>query len=230
VSRDSRRLFQRWQRVIALRVCAAYRSVSFDSGTLLARLIPYELLAAERARIFWRMQDAKEADIYTAELLEDVKRSERIITQRQWVLFISRPDAAGTRLRDALLPCLNDWMTRTWGNLSFHITQLLTGHGCFGVYLKRIGKTESALCPFCNSEDDSADHTIRTCPEWQSDRNDLTSVLGPDLTLSGIIRGIIGSREGWTAFAKFAEAVMLKKEEAERAKEATAYGSPEDPG
>jgi len=229
-SRDSRRMFQRWQRVVALRVCSAYRSVSFDSATLLARLIPYELLAAERARIFWRVQDAKEAGTYSVELLDDIKRSERTITQRQWVLFISRPDAAGVRLRDAILPSLNEWMSRPWGGISFHITQLLTGHGCFGVYLNRIGKAASALCPFCSLDDDSADHTIRSCPEWWMDRRELLSVLGPDLSLSGVIRGIVGSREAWIAFAKFAEAVMLKKENAERAKEAIAYGSPEDPG
>jgi len=46
VSADLCRLFRRWQRAIAVRVCAAYRSVS---ATLLARLVPYELLAAERA-------------------------------------------------------------------------------------------------------------------------------------------------------------------------------------
>jgi len=33
---EARRLFRRWQRAIAVRVCAAYRSVSFDSATLLA--------------------------------------------------------------------------------------------------------------------------------------------------------------------------------------------------
>jgi len=214
---------------MALRVCAAYRSVSFDSGTLLARLIPYELLAAERARIFWRIQDAKEAGVYSLELLEDIKRSERTITQRQWVLFVSRPDAAGKRLRDAILPQLDEWMRRPWGGLSFHITQLLTGHGCFGDYLKRIGKADTALCPFCNTEEDSADHTIRWCPKWQNNRDELVSVIGPDLSLAGIIRGVVGSREGWIAFAKFAEAVMLRKEDAERAKEASAFGSPEDP-
>jgi len=39
---EIRRLFRRWQRAIAIRVCSAYRSVSFDSATLLARLIPYD--------------------------------------------------------------------------------------------------------------------------------------------------------------------------------------------
>jgi len=102
---DARRLFRRWQRAIAVRVCCAYRSVSFDSATLLARLIPFELLA-ERARIFWRVQDAKEIGPLTPEMLTDIRRSERIITQRQWVILASRPGAAGVKLRDALVPLL----------------------------------------------------------------------------------------------------------------------------
>jgi len=60
-----------------MRICCAYRSVSFDSATLLARLIPFELLAAERARIFWRAQDAKEIGALTPEMLIDIRRSER---------------------------------------------------------------------------------------------------------------------------------------------------------
>jgi len=49
VSMSSRRKFRQWQRAIAIRVCSAYRSVSFDAATLLAQLIPLELLAAKRA-------------------------------------------------------------------------------------------------------------------------------------------------------------------------------------
>jgi len=229
-SKDSRRLFRGWQRIIALRACAAYRSVSFDSGTLLARLIPYELLAAERARIFLRAQEAKEADEYTPDLMEDIRTSERTITLRRWKLFIARPDSAGVALRDAILPHLDQWMSRSWGGTSFHMTQLLTGHGCFGTFLKRIGKTDDAGCPFCHREEDSAEHTIRRCPEWDSERSDLSRVVGPDLTLTNIVRGISNSREGWIAFSKFAEAVMRRKENAERAREAIACGSPEDPG
>jgi len=160
--------------------------------------------------------------------LEEIKRSERTITQRQWEVFIARPDAAGIKLRDAILPHLNEWMTRPWGGMSFHVTQLLTGHGCFGDYLKR--KADNAICPFCNLEDDSADYTVRRCPEWQRERNNLIDVIGPDLTLPGIVRGIVSSREGWVAFARFAGAVMLRKEEAKRIKEVNAPGSPEDPG
>jgi len=98
------------------------------------------------------------------------------------------------------------------------------------VYLRKIGKADNAVCPFCNLEDDSSDHSIERCPEWQSERDSLVEIIGPDLTLPGIIRGIIGNREGWIAFAKFADAVMFRKEEAERIKEAIADEIPEDPG
>jgi len=138
-------------------------------GDLLIRLIPFELLAA--ARIFWRVQDTKETGEATPEIVGDIRRSERIITQRQWVMLASRPGAAGVRLRDALLLQLPSWMNQRWGGFTFRITQLLTGHGCFRVFLLRIGKADSALCPFCSLDDDSADHTIQSCPAWYEERN-----------------------------------------------------------
>jgi len=231
-SGESRRLFRRWQRATALRVCSAYRSVSYDSATLLARQIPLELLAAERTRVYWRVQDAREAGTATPEVVSDIKRTERVITQRQWKIFISRPDAAGVRLRDAILPHLDIWMTRAWGALTFRVTQLLTGHGCFGTFLKRIGKEAVATCPFCFEEDDSAEHTISGCAEWNSERGALTAVIGPDLTLPGIVRAICTNKEGWIAFSRFSETVMRSKEDAERAREAAGLRSPVpfDPG
>jgi len=215
-SADSRRLFRRWQRTLAVRVCAAYRSVSFDSATLLARLVPHELLAMERARIFWRFQDMKEAGEATLEVFREIRNDERVVTRRQWVLMLSRPGAAGIRLRDALLPHVEAWMTRSWGGLTFPVTQLLTGHGCFGSYLQRIRRAEIATCPFCGVEDDTPEHTLESCTQWFDDRCNLMGVIGPDLSLSNVIRAIASSRESWIAFSRFAENVMRKKENAER--------------
>jgi len=64
-----------------LRVCAAYRSVSFE--TLLARLIPLELLAAERARIYWRLQDERKVGVIPGDVVKEIRIQERVITQRQ---------------------------------------------------------------------------------------------------------------------------------------------------
>jgi len=217
-SSDLRSQCRRWQRAIALRTCAAYRSVSWDSATLLSRLVPFELLAMERARSYWRCQDAKELGETSPEVLRDIRIGERIITQRQWVLLLSRPGAAWIRLRDALLPHFGQWMTRSWGGLTFRITQLLTGHGCFGTFLLRIGRSE-VTCAFCGLGDDSPEHTIAECPEWFNERCSLIGAIGPDLSLKNIIKEISSNRGSWLAFSKFAEDVMRQKEDAERARE-----------
>jgi len=146
-------------------------------------------------------------------------------------MLASRPDASGIKLRDALLPCLPAWMNRRWGGLTFRVTQLLTGHGCFGTFLLRIGKADTALCVFCGMDVDSSDHTLRVCPEWSEERDELSGVIGPDLTLAGVIRAITDNREAWLAFAKFAESVMRRKESAEREREAANLSpGPFDPG
>jgi len=228
---DARMLFRRWQRAIAIRVCAAYRSVSFDAATLLARLIPLELLAAERARIFFRQMDARDVGALTKEVINDIRIQERILTQRQWIMLASRPGAAGTRTRKALLPHLPAWINRRWGGLTFRITQMLSGHGCFGNYLHRIGKAEHALCQHCGMEDDTADHTLQICTSWLDERNELIGVIGNDLSLLAVIKAITTDRDSWIAFARFCENVMRAKEDAERQREAAAlFPDPFDPG
>jgi len=163
--------------------------------------------------------------------MADIRVQERTITCRQWMLLDFRQGASGVGLRDALLPHFPAWANRRWGGITFRITQLLTGHGCFGNYLLRIGKAATALCPHCGLDDDSSGHTLASCSEWRRERAALTAVIGPDLTLSGVIGAISGSREAWLAFAKFAEDVMRLKEEAERAREAAALSpDPFDPG
>jgi len=64
-------------------------------------------------------------------------------------------------------------------------------------------------------DDDSTEHTISGCPEWLTERSALIRVIGPDLSLSGIVRAITANKDGWLVFAKFAENIMRKKEDAE---------------
>ncbi|XP_011859814.1 PREDICTED: uncharacterized protein LOC105557239 [Vollenhovia emeryi] len=112
-------------------------------------------------------------------------------------------------------------MNRGHGRITFRITQLLTGHGCFGTYLRRIGKAESAVCPYCweegeEEEIDTAEHTIAVCRAWSAERAELTAAIGEDLSLGGVVRQIVETKERWAAFSLFAERVMRSKEEAER--------------
>src|SRR5436190_740793 len=49
------------------------------------------------------------------------------------------------------------------------MTQVLSGHGCFREYLRRIGKEAPARCHHCpkgQREEDSARHTLLECVAW----------------------------------------------------------------
>lgn len=159
---------------------------------------------------------------------------ERSRLTHEWMERLLRPGVSGARTVDAILPHFEDWMARGWGGLNFHLTQLLTGHGCFGVYLHRIGKQPTGEhCAHCDDEEDSAEHTLLWCPSWIFQRWDLRTALGleeiVEPPLSRIIGEALKSVDAWRALARFASIVMRRKEEAERAREAEARRRREPP-
>jgi len=152
-----------------------------------------------------------------------VREEEALLTRRQWEISLQRPVMAGIRTRDAILPHLAEWLDRAYGGATFHLTQILTGHGCFGSYLHRIQRIDTPICLLCGSgEVDDVDHTVQRCDVWETDREELQRFIGEDLRLSAIVRVISEKREAWDAMTKFADEVMGAKEEDERRREAEA--------
>lgn len=90
----------------------------------------------------------------------------RNTTMREWAARI-REDAQAMQNRtvQACLPILKRWVNRKHGRLSYRTTQVLTGHGCFGEFLSRIGREPTAGCHHCGAERDLTEHT-----EWRSVR------------------------------------------------------------
>ncbi|XP_046142530.1 uncharacterized protein LOC123988002 [Osmia bicornis bicornis] len=76
-----------------------------------------------------------------------------------------------------LIPEIKEWCD--WGPrlLNFHLTQVLTGHGCFGTFLKKIGRQREAQCWFCPEREDSPEHFLFACSRWRSERAQLCSLL-----------------------------------------------------
>lgn len=90
---------------------------------------------------------------------------ERLLLHRQWLLHIMRrTNRFGLRIRVAVTPNFNAWINRDrkWGS-SYHLTQILTGHGCFGDYLHRIGREPSSASFHCGDPLDDAQHTLEEC-------------------------------------------------------------------
>ncbi|XP_011859441.1 PREDICTED: uncharacterized protein LOC105556937 [Vollenhovia emeryi] len=215
-------LMKNAQKTVALRVAAAYRTTSLDAATLLVRVPPLDILIADRDRMYEAGRTARAAGIWTKRAAEEAKASSLVRMREEWKARLEKFSTPGARTRLAILPSFDLWMDRSHGQVTFRVTQLLTGHGCFGAYLRRIGKAESAVCPYCSLEEgetsqiDTVEHTVAECPAWLCKRTELSASIGADLSLANIIRQIDRSREKWAAFSLFAERVMSTKEEAER--------------
>lgn len=135
---------------------------------------------------------------------------------RQWSLHLQKPGLSGARMQKAILPHLNLWLDRKFGRMEFRLTQVLTGHGCFGSYLYRIQKVASPACEYCDSAAEDTVHTVQVCPAWRGEREVLSRSVGSCLDLGTMIKTSLESREAWLAMAAFAEKVMREKERRER--------------
>lgn len=204
------------QRSIALRTIAAYRTVSADAALALSRIPPAMIHASYIKKVYHRVRELKDEGIYNKKEEAEIKEEERILLNRQWRLYMERPSVAGKRTCEAIAPHLTNWIDRKHGELTYRITQILTGHGCFYSFLHRIGKANTSICPYCQQEEDTSEHTLQRCSKWDRERSELNRTIGPDLQLDIIIRSICDSEEVWESFRKFAETVMSIKEDDER--------------
>lgn len=211
------RPLRRLQRSIAIRVIASYRTVSYDAATVLARIPPWSLEATMRCRIYSRFADLKLRSEFSHKTEAEVRNGESLLLFRQWDTFLSRPGIWGQKTVTAVQPFLRRWINRDFGEINYHVAQMLTGHGSFGHFLWRIGKRETAECFHCSSQDDTVEHTIADCPAWDNLRWELIHKFCMGnvnrLTLSQIISKILEKKEYWSFFVSFAVSVIRIKEE-----------------
>lgn len=104
----------------------------------------------------------------------------------------------------------------TW-QCDIHLTQVLSGHGCFRAFLNKIGREATLECHHCGAAVDDARYTLFACTSWAEERIEATRVLGTFDRLS-IVEKMLTSKECWDTVCKFAFTVMLKKEYAERSR------------
>ncbi|KAE9537402.1 hypothetical protein AGLY_006425 [Aphis glycines] len=226
------------QRAMALRIIRAYRTVSDEAALVLAGLPPADLLGMERKRIRARaaappMQGAIPPSKAT------IKRQERFETNIRWqARWASTTKGSWTR---KLLPDLNRWLGRTVPKmpLSFHMTQALTGHGCFQQYLFKMGRANSPQCTLCYYEDDTAEHTLFDCVYFAGLREELGNRLGHQPSIEDIPAILCGpefeslptddaernsvlrnAEEDFRLFYKMVEEIMTLKEDEERRRQA----------
>lgn len=85
---------------------------------------------------------------------------------REWTRGLISPDL------------LCRWVTRPHGEMSFHLTQLMTEHGCFNWFLRRINRAPSTGCSHCGPSDGYARHTLVHCEAFRGERERLIDQIG----------------------------------------------------
>lgn len=143
------------QRRMKLRVTCLYRTVSNYAALVVARLPPVHLLAAERSLIY-----------------RNKRAIPGVATLRVHYAIGSQN---GTKLQNDLGSKANSkhltaWVTRKFGKTNFHLTQLLTGYGCFAYYLYKFKLLNSPTCINFEAPVEDVKHTFVQCDQWWNKR------------------------------------------------------------
>ncbi|KMQ91615.1 reverse transcriptase [Lasius niger] len=128
-SKSSQRVFNRIQRTLAIRVMSAYRTVSCEAASLLARIPPFYMLATCRRRVYEQIDAQKWRDDWTTQAAKEIKFAESLILERQWKIHLSNPSLYGKHILEVINPNFEEWIARSHGRLGYYLTQFLTGHG-----------------------------------------------------------------------------------------------------
>lgn len=188
-----RAMLDRSFRRAALRICRSYRTAPTAAIQVLAGIPPAHLKVTERTSIY-RGKDKTQA---RADLLRD--------WQSEWD---SSNEESWTR---KLIPSVQAWTERSFGEIDYHVTQMFTGHGCFGTYLKRFKLARTDACWFCG-ETDSPEHTLLYCTHHNTVRQEAGCSLQPE----GLSERMLQSESCFRRVANAIKKIMETKQEHER--------------
>ncbi|CAL1673000.1 unnamed protein product [Lasius platythorax] len=141
-SKEAQRSLRRVQRTLAIRVIAAYRTMSCDAALLLAGIPVLHITAMCRKGVYERSTAFKIRGEWSKEAVAEIEKSEHIALCHRWEDYLQDRSLFGQRTIEAVRPKFSEWITRTHGSRNYYMFQLFTGHGSFGHFLFGIRKKE----------------------------------------------------------------------------------------
>lgn len=193
------------QRKMLLRVTSAYRTVSAKALQVIAGTVPVYLLAEERKNVY----ESGEGNVPAVR--QRIRMGIMDKWQREWE---NEQDKAQWTKR--LIGDVKMWEGCGFRWVNYHLTQFLTGHGSFGVYLKRIGKRENDNCMYGDNERDDPEHTVFHCMRFESERARLRVLLnGLEVGPDNIIEVMLSSKSAYAHVSGVIVDIMKVKEREE---------------
>lgn len=96
-----------------------------------------------------------------------------------------------------LIPDIQTWIERPYGEVDYFLTQALSGHGCFKKYLHDRRRTDTDSCNYCGRQDD-VEHTLFVCPQWNEARAIYTGQTGRPFNAENMMGDLVSREEQWT--------------------------------
>lgn len=159
----------RAQRRMALRLIRAYRTVSKTAALILAGCPPIELQATMYSNIYKKIRECRtRCGVVTPAMINTIRGFyiDEVLSRWQESLQGLEEGAPGYRVAMIFSPHLRPWVERKKGALSFRMTQIITGHGCFGEYLHRFGKEFDGNCHHCRETEGASRRILRYSTGW----------------------------------------------------------------
>lgn len=133
----------------------AYRTVSYDAIILVACMTSIDFMVRKRLEAFLALRGrltgaGRELNDFGPHY---APLGTRAFTMERWIqrLEIASPYVSSSRgwIHELNPPAvLPHWLGSSSRKVSYRLTQILTGHGCFNVFLYRICRVSSPLCIF----------------------------------------------------------------------------------
>ncbi|CAB0035479.1 unnamed protein product [Trichogramma brassicae] len=186
-----------------LRVISGRPHLSYEATYVLASIPPLALLADERSRLYQRRH-------------EDARAEERQETLRRWQSQWDRSPKG--RWTHTLIPNIRSWMERKHGEVDYHLTQLLTGHGYLKTTAYATTTTLAQIAQPAPHTVENAEHVFFNCPRFVEGREKLHRQLQEAARPGNIVQLMLADKKNWLAVATFAHSVVtsLRAEEMAR--------------
>lgn len=215
-------ILKKIQRPIAIRLARAYRTSPNDLLLALTGMLPLHLTARTYDAIYQRNKKARREGLEISNnIVSKWRHQEHIKSMSYWRTELETSKERSKPILNAILKHWDKWIPDGPANLTYRVTQLMTGHGCFANYLHKIGATNTDTCMECNSLPDGPEHVLFECPALEEQRKDLASIIGSNFTYETIVSALSGAREQCSAVKNFCEQAMTTKEQNERDNERT---------
>lgn len=204
------REIQKAQRVSALRITSAYRTVSTSAVLVLAGIPPIDLLILEREEIYNQTQliswaNSQERTRKISEIKNNARDNIMVKWQERW-----NHDENGRWTYD-LIPNIRVWMERRHGNMGYFLTQAMTNHGSFNKYLHRFKLRHISSCDSCGAQEEDAKHILFECGKWLEQRQALNAKLGVTLTHENLLKVMLESKDAWNLCEGYINRILKER-------------------